>query len=589
MFNSILQQHDRISTLENLLSELKTKGTISMESADMIERLVPGELGQIDSDVIFDVDESENGFPVAMEAGLEGLSKVKIAFIIAIIAFIGKYILSLNNNSYNFSASGGGGGGWGGSAPPKFSVTTGPSDPKTQQAIDEYQELILKDIKDLIERYKETLDIFIPSIIDGGIITGMKGNAKVKKLLNITIPRIIKENGGGEKVVKGFHLFADDITIQNNSVNKAHEQWNSFLNVDKDKISDNQIKQLKTVLEIIKNEYTPQIVFSRYSKVEGDSKQQVVSELAIPYFIIDKEIRVAAIEFIDFITQSVNKVNNFQDAIEEFMSILKPGYSEKADLEMGLAYSKPLWEWLTNNLGKDVSSPSPLRNFILEMTKIVSVKDNPGEDPTSTDTAYLNTMTRVKKIKWFVKKALDGGETGDTESKDEVLFTKIGGNKNLGDFLCQTNQSGLTGLLDGALEPLNEMGKQFNDNKADITAMNKACEELEKVLINLIAELRSNQYTKATQNIGKDNNVNLQEPPEQDDTEIAKENLPHMFNLVDGLIQMLLLSFAGGIRFNAELNRLTKNRCDLIISKCQNIAGDLAELIDVMNAIMKEK
>ena len=92
MFNSLLHQHDRITTLQTLLNELKTKGTISMESADLIERLVPGEIGQQDSDIMFDLDESEEGLPIAMEAGLAGLSKLKIAFIVQLRAVFPKLL-----------------------------------------------------------------------------------------------------------------------------------------------------------------------------------------------------------------------------------------------------------------------------------------------------------------------------------------------------------------------------------------------------------------------------------------------------------------------------------------------------------------
>ena len=62
--------------LTRLVQKLQTTGLISMETADEINSLLPGEMSQINPDVEFDFDDSELGHGVALEAAMNGLDRV---------------------------------------------------------------------------------------------------------------------------------------------------------------------------------------------------------------------------------------------------------------------------------------------------------------------------------------------------------------------------------------------------------------------------------------------------------------------------------------------------------------------------------
>jgi hypothetical protein len=583
MFNSVLHQHDRITTLQTLLNEIKSKGTISMESADLIERLVPGEIGQHDSDIMFDLDESEEGVPIAMEAGLAGLSKLKIAFIVAIIAFIGRYVLSLNKNSYSFSASGGGGGGWGGSAPPTFNTNKAPTDPACHAAVDDYMELIDQDIKKLRDQYRSTLDSFLPSVVDNNVISGMKNNAKVQFLVNTLLPRILNNNGGGQSVKRGFNLFE---TKASNPMNLDSKNWAPFLNVsDKTKVTDEQLKKLPLVLKILDTHYSPEKVFTRYYKDGGELETGFVTGIGLPYFVLDPELRTRTLSYIQIINSLVSNVDGFRNTLDDFIKVVNNPIQSGPDLNEGLQYSGPLWKWLSENLTKEGTSSTIIKKFITEVTPLI----DEAKDLESSDTVYLNTMTRSRALKQFVKYTIDGSGSGGDEKVKKVVASSVA-SKGMGELLSSHNKEGLGKLLDGVLEPLNKVNDELSDNASSITSFTKTCEELERVIESAIEKLRANhQGDKNYSQMGKEEKVKLDEA---DDTNVkdlteARKNLPHMFNLTSALIQMLLMTVAAGAKYNTELSKLVKTRCDLVVGKSQEIAHDYAQLISTMNAISK--
>lgn len=582
MFNSLLHQHDRITALQTLLSELKTKGTISMESADLIERLVPGEIGQQDSDFMFDLDESEEGLPIAMEAGLAGLSKLKIAFIVAIIAFIGRYVLSLNKNSYSFSASGGGGG-WGGSAPPTFNTDKAPTDPACHTAIDDYMQLVDQDIKKLRDQYRSTLDSFLPSVVENNVISGMKGNAKVQFLINTLLPRIIANNGGGQSVKKGFNLFE---TKASNPLNLDAKTWAPFLNVsDKTKVTDEQLKKLPALLKILDTHYSPEKVFVRYYKDGGELETGFVTGIGLPYFVLDPELRTRTLTYIQIINSLVSNVDGFRNTLDDFISVVKNPIQSGPDLNEGLQYSGPLWKWLGENLTKEGSSSTIIKKFISEVTPVI----DEAKDLEASDTVYFNTMTRSRALKQFVKYTIDGSGSAGDEKVKKIVQSSVA-SKGMGELLSSYSKEGLGKLLDGVLEPLNKVNDELGNNASAITSFNKTCEDLERIIESAIEKLKSNnQGEKDYARMGKEEKVKLDEA---DDTNVkdlteARKNLPHMFNLTSALIQMLLMTVAAGAKYNTELSKLVKARCDLVVSKSQEIAHDYAQLVSTMNAISK--
>jgi hypothetical protein len=192
-------------------------------------------------------------------------------------------------------------------------------------------------------------------------------------------------------------------------------------------------------------------------------------------------------------------------------------------------------------------------------------------------------------LKQFVKYTIDGSGSGGDEKVKKVVASSVA-SKGMGELLSSHNKEGLGKLLDGVLEPLNKVNDELSDNASSITSFTKTCEELERVIEDAIEKLRSNhQGDKNYTQMGKGEKVKLDEA---DDTNVndlteARKNLPHMFNLTSALIQMLLMTVAAGAKYNTELSKLVKARCDLVVSKSQEIAHDYAQLVSTMNAISK--
>ena len=138
-----------------------------------------------------------------------------------------------------------------------------------------------------------------------------------------------------------------------------------------------------------------------------------------------------------------------------------------------------------------------------------------------------------------------------------------------------------------ALEKVNE---ELENSKGQIANFNKTCVELEKILSSAIQTMRDAESNPSSFNkIDKDHKIKLDEADNDnvESTTEARKNLPHMFNLTSSLIQILLMTLAAGAKYNTELNKLARNRCDEVIGKCQSMATEYAQLISTMNAISK--
>ena len=72
------------------------------------------------------------------------------------------------------------------------------------------------------------------------------------------------------------------------------------------------------------------------------------------------------------------------------------------------------------------------------------------------------------------------------------------------------------------------------------------------------------------------------------DTKELNKNLAPMFNLVSGLIQILLMSMASAAKYNTELAKFSKERIELIIGKKQAMAKELYELTKAINDVINE-
>ena len=63
---------DKQAQIENVVRGLVTSGMISMEEADQLESLVPGEIANLDPNIIFDLDPSSHGSKIAFRAIVTG-------------------------------------------------------------------------------------------------------------------------------------------------------------------------------------------------------------------------------------------------------------------------------------------------------------------------------------------------------------------------------------------------------------------------------------------------------------------------------------------------------------------------------------
>lgn len=591
MYN-VFHNHDKIERLQSIMEHIAHTGTISMESADAIEREIPGAIHSIDPDIMFDLEESEEGVGVAMEASLTGMSRVKIAFIIAVMAFIAKYIMSLTGAT-SYSASGGGSGGWGGGASPGFSTDKPATSTQHHQEVDAYDHALNEDLKKLHDEFSETFKEFSASILDNSTGTGMFKNASMKKLCNQILPRIIKENRtttdeqtGSQK---GFTVFNNG---QGGKNALAMKQLKDFLEIDdvKADVNSGQFKSIKPILSIIDKEYTIRGVFiNGYTGMFKNAinlKNYGMMGFALPFFILSKEIQTHTLEFVKLLNTLVANTDKTTQELDDFKNILKPADQGKPDMLVSGQESKDLWAWLAKNLGKD-SAPSAtvLRGFLDGVIKLLELEKEQGQ--------YINTPHINIEMKKFVRASIDGAGITEEDGIDKIFSEMPSGDEERTIKLLAGENSNILELLNPILPLFEEVSETLKENENNFNTLKNVATDLEELMRNVIEWIKNapklnDKLLSSGTSLDSRGRDRLAEYDEDAPPEKQLKNIVPMFSLVSGLIQIVLLSMASAAKYNVELSRFSKARLDLIIAKKQAMAKDLYDLNIVMKNIIKE-
>lgn len=591
MYN-VFHNHDKIERLQSIMEHIAHTGTISMESADAIEREIPGAIHSIDPDIMFDLEESEEGVGVAMEASLTGMSRVKIAFIIAVMAFIAKYIMSLTGAT-SYSASGGGSGGWAGGASPGFSTDKPATSTQHHQEVDAYDHALNEDLKKLHDEFSETFKEFSASILDNSTGTGMFKNASMKKLCNQILPRIIKENRtttdeqtGSQK---GFTVFNNG---QGGKNALAMKQLKDFLEIDdvKADVNSGQFKSIKPILSIIDKEYTIRGVFiNGYTGMFKNAinlKNYGMMGFALPFFILSKEIQTHTLEFVKLLNTLVANTDKTTQELDDFKNILKPADQGKPDMLVSGQESKDLWAWLAKNLGKD-SAPSAtvLRGFLDGVIKLLELEKEQGQ--------YINTPHINIEMKKFVRASIDGAGITEEDGIDKIFSEMPSGDEERTIKLLAGENSNILELLNPILPLFEEVSETLKENENNFNTLKNVATDLEELMRNVIEWIKNapklnDKLLSSGTSLDSRGRDRLAEYDEDAPPEKQLKNIVPMFSLVSGLIQIVLLSMASAAKYNVELSRFSKARLDLIIAKKQAMAKDLHDLNIVMKNIIKE-
>lgn len=591
MYN-VFHNHDKIERLQSIMEHIAHTGTISMESADAIEREIPGAIHSIDPDIMFDLEESEEGVGVAMEASLTGMSRVKIAFIIAVMAFIAKYIMSLTGAT-SYSASGGGSGGWAGGASPGFSTDKPATSTQHHQEVDAYDHALNEDLKKLHDEFSETFKEFSASILDNSTGTGMFKNASMKKLCNQILPRIIKENRtttdeqtGSQK---GFTVFNNG---QGGKNALAMKQLKDFLEIDdvKADVNSGQFKSIKPILSIIDKEYTIRGVFiNGYTGMFKNAinlKNYGMMGFALPFFILSKEIQTHTLEFVKLLNTLVANTDKTTQELDDLKNILKPADQGKPDMLVSGQESKDLWAWLAKNLGKD-SAPSAtvLRGFLDGVIKLLELEKEQGQ--------YINTPHINIEMKKFVRASIDGAGITEEDGIDKIFSEMPSGDEERTIKLLAGENSNILELLNPILPLFEEVSETLKENENNFNTLKNVATDLEELMRNVIEWIKNapklnDKLLSSGTSLDSRGRDRLAEYDEDAPPEKQLKNIVPMFSLVSGLIQIVLLSMASAAKYNVELSRFSKARLDLIIAKKQAMAKDLYDLNIVMKNIIKE-
>ena len=590
MFNA-LRQHDKIDRLQSILDRIASSGTISMESADAIEREVPGIIASIDPDIMFDIDESEEGVGIALEASIEGLSRMKIAFIVAIVAFLAKYIMGLNKG-YTFSTSGGGGG-WGGSAPPTFTTDAPASTDKHWDDVNKANEALEEDVDKLHKEFVEAFNKLKAQGIDNNVLGGMGKSKALKRLCNTLLPDLIKSNrpeGTGTEA-KGWTLFSSG-AHKGTGTMIASTQIQPFMDVtDKDSdVNAKQIKHLEPALRVIVDNYTTAQVFTNgyvTPEREANGKFNRVHGLLIPTFILSDECQKDTLSLLNAIIKMIDNSSAIESDLKAFESVVKSSDQNKPDVNMGGAYANDLWKWLANNLGKSSETKTPIRVYLNELIATLELDEYQGE--------YLNTPMINTSLKQFVRATIDGVMTdGNHDVEDTFSYAEPGDLKATMKLLTGSNGDIKTKLT-SLLPVFEDVRKSLGDKQTTVTKIGDVAKDLETTMSFAIGMINQNDKdfdmnqvnttTSLERRSGRDKLGNYEEGMSAIE---MNKNLGSMFSLVSGLIQVLLMSMASAAKYNTELSKFSKERIELIIGKKQAMAKELYELTKAINDVINE-
>lgn len=375
---------DKQAQIENVVSGLLTSGMISMEEADHLESLVPGEIAQLDPNIIFDLDPSNHGSKIALEAAMAGLDKIKIAFIVAVIAFILRYISSLNKSA-GYSFGGGSGGGWGGSAPATFTTNAKPISEQFSRDVAEQQNLLIEDFKMNQDKFLEQLDKFKPWASNINHLKSLKDNKSLKHLVEVTIKDILTRN---------IH----DGASGNKFFFSEGERNTAFVAyADGKGLENSNLAQLSKVLDNINRYYTPKSVFT-----VNISENRI----QIPKFVLREDFNKSALEFITITKNSLKNLRVIDTEVKGFLNKLKPSIAQNS-----MGGVEDVFKWVGDNFivttqPNATYNGSKLGEFLVAVASIevpTLEKFKVEHRVTLENTQYLDTSSIANQIKLMIK------------------------------------------------------------------------------------------------------------------------------------------------------------------------------------------
>lgn len=532
------------AAISRMVDKLKTTGMVSMEDADAINNMLPGEIREVDPDVEFDFEESTEGHGVALEAAMNGLDRVKIAFIVAAIAFILKYITSLGKTTGNYSFSGGGSSGWGGSAPPAFKPTAVPGSTKGNQEEAEYNEILIEDLGVNITNFKEAL-----AKVEGSLtpvtLEGAKNSRAYKSLIKV-LSRIYISNSDKEN----FNIFGVSSPFGSFSdANKATEEKATFALVPK-------------LIKHIESQYTTGVVLGGY---KGDKLK------LLPY-VTNKDLAEGLKKLMTIANGYLQNPQGISNKLDEVIQL----NSEIARKNDPVENAKLFINWTGKTFmiaPSNADAKNPLTLFIKETLEVPIAGIESIEMTTNIvgNTNFLN-VTQGKTYLRELFTSLSGVETGPNgvsdDNKNDQLTDK---------YLISLSKDGLENAdRQFKLSEMAEVVESFRENLTDVGGVEDLLEKSKKYVA---------EYAEIAQSAAEErNNVNA-----DDEIDVGfTKNLIHHQAYVQNAVTCLVTIIAGYTNVSNQMTNFAVKRIEVYTQKLQAMNKDYYDLTQILNALASE-
>lgn len=531
-------------SLEALVHKLRVSGCISLETADELNSLVPGQIQAIDPDVEFDYEDSTQGHNIALEAAVTGLDRIKVAFVVAAIAFILKYIANMGNKN-TFSFSGGGAGGWGGSAPPAFVPTALPGSPKATEEEAEYNDLLVEDLAKNIDSFKEIYSDVNPSLTSKEALKGIVSTKAYGSLIRV-VSRIYNANADKDK----FNLFG------------VSSPYDVFKDPELALKSDKTLTILPQFLKWVNDQYTTGVVFQAY---KGERLK------LLPY-MINKNLTEPVKEIIAIGNKYLANPQSIETKLEEVIAI-NGRISAKND---PIKTAEEFIHWVTKNFiiaESNAGSKNDLTQFIKAVLS-VPVDGVPGIE-LSTSITQNNGFLNVVQGKTYLRdlfKTLSGVETNQHGISDDQKNVK-----DTDSYIISLSKNGVEAAnRQYKLGEMAELIETFRENLTDGGAVEK-----------LLAAAK--QYVTEYAQIAEDAKSEENRIEEDDDKAVGyAKSLKHHQAYVQNAIDSLVTIIAGYTNLSNQLTKFSTARIETYTTKLQTMNVDYYTLTRSLHAVKAE-
>lgn len=529
--------------LTRLVQKLQTTGLISMETADEINSLLPGEMSQINPDVEFDFDDSELGHGVALEAAMNGLDRVKIAFIVAAIAFILKYITSLGSNSTH-SFAGGGAGGWGGSAPPVFKPSATPGSVKATEEEAAYNEMLVDDLAKNVDSFKAAHAAIQSSLT----VTTLEGAKKTKAYTSLikVLGRVYAANSDKE----GFNIFG------------VSSPYDIFAKTDEALTSKQALERVPNFLKHINDQYTTATVLADYKG----------TKLKLLPYVVNKELAKSLKDLIAVGNKYIANPQSISAKLNEVVKI-NEDIARKQD---PVGNADMFIKWVIENFiiaPSNVGAKNPLTMFIKDTLEV----DIPGLEKINISTNIVGNTNFLNVVqgKVYLREVfsmMSGLETSQTGVEDDNKNTKL-----TDAYLSSLSKSGLMDVnKQYKLDEIAGVISDFQENLTDVGGVENLLETAKKYVSDYAAIAQDASDEK--------NRVN-----EDDERDVGyTKNLIHHQAYVQNAINCLVTIIAGYTNVSNQMTKFAVSRIEVYTKKLQAMNKDYYDLTQILRALESE-